>query len=556
MKKTFSLLLALMLCLISGSALADTVSATAQGFGGDVTVTLIVEDNTLTDVKIVGDNETASIGAAAIEKMAGNMLAAGTIEVDAVAGATKTSTAVLAAAADALAQANLTADQLVKAEGSAEAEAAEDVSCDIVIVGAGAAGMSAAIEAADLGLNVILVEKMSIVGGTTSLASTAINAGDSSVQKALGIQFSVEDYYAKESSSANGKLMSEEYLRTLTGKSGEAIDWLVGMGMDLGRVINDMQHTPSDGGSLGAMMVPVFRDNVISRGVDLRVDTKAVSLTTDGDTVNGVIVEGPNGSYTISAPAVVLATGTFAASPEMVDQYTPTWSGYPSTSAVGCTGDGINMALAVGAAIDNMEIAATQTFAYDTGNGAISMTNIRHNGAILVNTQGERFASESGVKAVNIKEQEGGYGFLIFDQTVVDSAAYVQGYKDLGYFVEAETLDALAEALGVPADKLTATCERYAGFVANQNDEDFGRASSMFSAIDTAPFYGVKISPANQSTFGGIVTDTASHVLREDGSVIAGLYAAGETCNYSIYTTSPVVYGRIAAQTACEEIAK
>lgn len=555
-RKWLCCLLALALLLTSACVPAfaeETYTASAKGFGGDVTVTLTLDGNRLTGVTAEGANETPGVGTVALEKLPAQMRRTGTIAVDAVAGATFTSQAVLAAAADALAQAGLTAEQLVPAEADAQA-VATDVNCDVVIVGAGAAGMSAAIEAANLGMNVIVVEKMSMVGGTTTLASTAINAGGSSIQAKLGIEFSAEDYYAKESSTANGKRMSEDYLRVLTSKSGEAIDWLVDMGADLGRVINNMQHTPTDGGSLGAMLVPLLSSQMDAKGVDVRTDTKAVSLIEANGKVCGVAVEDPDGSYTIGANAVVLATGTFAASPEMVSKYTPAWAGYPSTSAVGCTGDGINMALELGAAVANMDVAVTQTFAYDTGKGAISMTNVRHNGAILVNNQGVRFASESAVKAVDIKAQDGGYGFLIFDQTVMDSAAFIQQYNELGYFTKGETIEELAEKLGLPAAQLAETCARYAGFVKAGKDEDFGRASSMFSAIDTAPFYGVKISPANQSTFGGLVTDVSTRVLREDGSAIEGLYAAGEVCNYSIYTTSPVVYGRIAAQTAYAEM--
>ena len=182
------------------------------------------------------------------------------------------------------------------------------------------------------------------------------------------------------------------------------------------------------------------------------------------------------------------------------------------------------------------------------------MTNLRHNGAIIINNSGVRFGNEEGgLKAADIKAQDGGYGYLIFDQAVVDSAAYVQDYKELGYFVEAETLEELAEKQDVPAEALCETCEHFGSFVSNGNDEGFGRTASMFSTLDQAPFYAAKISPANQSTLGGIVTDTSTHVLREDGSAIKGLYSAGETTNYSIYTTSPVVYGRIAAQTILSE---
>ena len=144
------------------------------------------------------------------------------------------------------------------------------------------------------------------------------------------------------------------------------------------------------------------------------------------------------------------------------------------------------MGLAVGAALDDMDNAGPQSVAYDTGSGAVSLTNVRYNGAILVNSDGVRFTSESGPSmpiATAITEQEGGYAYLIFDQASVDNAALMQDYKDRGYFTEAETVEELAEALGIDAEALAQTVENYHTVYDTGVDEEFGRNNHIFITI-------------------------------------------------------------------------
>jgi uncharacterized protein with FMN-binding domain len=243
----------------------------------------------------------------------------------------------------------------------------------------------------------------------------------------------------------------------------------------------------------------------------------------------------------------------------MVDQYTPAWSGYPSTASVGATGDGLTMALALGAALNDMDNAGPQSVAYDTGSGAVSLTNVRYNGAILVNASASRFTSESGPSmpiAKAITEQDGGYAYLIFDQTSVDNAALMQDYKNRGYFIEAETVEELANALGLDAQALNDTLEKYHTVYDTGIDEEFGRNNHIFSRLDTAPYYGVKISPANQTTYGGLVIDLETRVVKEDGTIIDGLYAAGEvTACRGSGTSIALVLGKLAGQVVADDIA-
>ena len=444
-----------------------------------------------------------------------------------------------------------TASQAETQQGEAESR---DEQTQVVIVGAGGAGMAAAIEATDQGLEVILLEKLSLIGGTTAMASTAYNAGGMRLQLEADPPYTADDAYR----DWVGDGEDDPFLRLLADRSGATGDWLVDMGADLGQ-FNGKQVMTSDGSALGSMLVTVLGDNVSSRGIDLRTGTRATELTVDENgRVTGVLAEDKEGVYTIYADAVILATGGFASNPEMVDEYTPQWSGYPSTASVGATGDGITMGLAVGAALDDMDNAGPQSVAYDTGSGAVSLTNVRYNGAILVNSDGVRFTSESGPSmpiATAITEQEGGYAYLIFDQASVDNAALMQDYKDRGYFTEAETVEELAEALGIDAEALAQTVENYHTVYDTGVDEEFGRNNHIFSRLDQAPYYGVKISPANQTTYGGLLIDLETHVLREDGTVIEGLYAAGEVaaCRGS-GTSIALVLGKLAGEVVAEEV--
>ena len=284
----------------------------------------------------------------------------------------------------------------------------------------------------------------------------------------------------------------------------------------------------------------------------------SLAFSEDGR-VSGVKATMNGAEYTFNAKGgVVLATGGFASNPELVMRFSPQWAGYPSTASVGAEGDGILMAEKLGAKLDNMALAGPQTVAYDTGHGAVSLTNVRYNGAILVGKTGKRFTNELGNTAVigaDIKKQEGGVAFLIFDRTSVENAALMKKYESQGYFVKAETLNELAGKLGIDKTNLEATVERWHGFFDKKKDEDFGRTQSMFSRIDKAPYYGQKISPASQTTYGGVERNADGAALKTDGSVIPGLFVAGETADqYGQGVSLGIVTGRIAARGALKAI--
>ena len=556
--KAVLLAMGLVSCGLAQAALTSgTYVAEGKGNNGPVVVETTIENGAITKIRVLKNSETPMIGETAIKLLPTKIVDRQSLDIDKVAGATNSSNAILTAVGEVLKKAGGSkADLKAVAQKKDQAAVLEDANTDVVVVGAGGSGMAAAIEAKRKGLNVILIEKLPMIGGTTALSSTAFNAGGSKIQMALKKPYTADDYYLK----LKGKGPDDASLRNLADLSGPTTDWLVDMGADLGRVINGSQHTPNDGGALGAMLVPVMKKQLDKLGIEPRTSTKAEDLYVKDGRVAGVRVSHDNGKYVIHAKGVILATGGFASNPELVAKYTPMWAGYPSTASRGATGDALAMATKVGAALGQMDRSGPQTVAYQTGNGAVSLTNVRYNGAILVNEDGNRFVNELALTPIlgkAIKDQKDRHAYLIFDQASVDRAALMKKYKEAGYFVEAPTLDALAKKLGINAENLPKTVAAYQKGMDDGVDHEFGRKDSRFSRIDKVPYYGAKISPASQTTYGGVKIDLKARAVTETGKVIPGLYVSGEAASqYGQGVSIGVILGKLAADTAAEDIAK
>lgn len=556
--KAVLLAMGLVSCGLAQAALTSgTYVAEGKGNNGPVVVETTIENGAITKIRVLKNSETPMIGETAIKLLPTKIVDRQSLDIDKVAGATNSSNAILTAVGEVLKKAGGSkADLKAVAQKKDQAAVLEDANTDVVVVGAGGSGMAAAIEVKRKGLNVILIEKLPMIGGTTALSSTAFNAGGSKIQMALKKPYTADDYYLK----LKGKGPDDASLRNLADLSGPTTDWLVDMGADLGRVINGSQHTPKDGGALGAMLVPVMKKQLDKLGIEPRTSTKAEDLYVKDGRVAGVRVSHDNGKYVIHAKGVILATGGFASNPELVAKYTPMWAGYPSTASRGATGDALAMATKVGAALGQMDRSGPQTVAYQTGNGAVSLTNVRYNGAILVNEDGNRFVNELALTPIlgkAIKDQKDRHAYLIFDQASVDRAALMKKYKEAGYFVEAPTLDALAKKLGINAENLSKTVAAYQKGMDDGVDHEFGRKDSRFSRIDKVPYYGAKISPASQTTYGGVKIDLKARAVTETGKVIPGLYVSGEAASqYGQGVSIGVILGKLAADTAAEDIAK
>ena len=568
----------------SDAGVSGDFTGTAKGFGGDVSVTLTLTDGAITGCTAEGKDETEGVGSQAIAKMPGEIAESGSIAVDGVSGATVTSTAIKEAAAAALTAAGLNPDDYKTAvENDATAEDST-VDADVVVVGAGGAGMTAAITAAGEGKSVVILESQSMVGGNSVRATGGMNAGKTVYQdenefgESAGVEKTLktaaEKYADNETITALAKTVSEQWaayqanptgyfdsvelmeldtmiggkgindpelVETLCANSADAIDWLDEHGITLHNVSSfggasvKRIHRPVNAEgktvSVGSYMIPLLQENCEKAGVKMMLDTTATEILTDANgAAVGVKATGASGeTVTVNAKAVVLATGGFGANLDMVVKYKPELKGFMTTNAPGIQGQGIEMAQAIGAAtvdMDQIQIHPT----VEANTAALITEGLRGDGAILINEEGKRFIDEVGTRdVVSAAEiaQTGSYSWLVVDQAMVDASSVIQGYIKKGYTVTGETYEELGKAMGVDAAAFAETMEKWNGYVEAKNDPDFGR-TSFANPLNTAPYYAVKVTAGVHHTMGGLKINANTEVLNEKGEVIPGLFAAGE----------------------------
>ena len=601
----------------SDAGVSGDFTGTAKGFGGDVSVTLTLTDGAITGCTAEGKDETQGVGSEAIAKMPGEIAESGSIAVDGVSGATVTSTAIKEAAAAALTAAGLNADDY-KIEVKADETKAEDstVDADVVIVGAGGAGMTAAITAAAEGKSVVIVESQPMVGGNSVRATGGMNAGKTVYQdenefgESAGVEKTLktaaEKYADNETITALAKTVSEQWaeyqenptgyfdsvelmeldtmiggkgindpalVETLCSNSADAIDWLDEHGITLHSVSSfggasvKRIHRPVDAEgktvSVGSYMIPLLEENCEKAGVQILLNTTANEILTDANgAAVGIKATGSTGeTVTVNAKAVVLTTGGFGANLDMVVEYKPELKGFMTTNAAGAQGQGIEMATAIGAGtvdMDQIQIHPT----VEANTAALITEGLRGDGAVLINAEGKRFIDEVGTRdVVSAAEiaQTGSYSWLVVDQAMVDASSVIQGYIKKGYTVTGQTYEELAKAMGVDEATFAETMKTWNGYVAAKNDPDFGR-TSFAKALDTAPYYAIKVTAGVHHTMGGLKINTNTEVLKADGSVIPGLFAAGEVTG-GVHGANRLggnavadftVFGRIAGQAASD----
>ena len=586
MKKLLCLFLTLALVLASAAAFSEaqpeaflftpgTYSGEAQGIFVPVKVMIQVSENEIETVLIDATGETPELGGVAAEKMAMSIMKAQTPNVDTVSGATVTSSAIIAAATQALEKAGAdiaVLDANRKDTGSAGPKDEKTIDTDIVIIGAGGAGMTAAIMLQQAGKNFVILEKMPYVGGNTTKATGGMNASETHYQKEQGIEDS-NALFAADTMKGGHALNDSSLVAVMANSSAGAIDWLDTIGAALPKIsfsggasVNRI-HAPEDGSGVGAFLVDRFSAKLAELGVEVMLETAATELITDADgKIAGVKAEGPDAVYTINAKAVILASGGFGANEEMYTTYRPDLKGTVTTNAPGATGDGIVMAQALGADLVDIEQIQLHPTVEQTTSMLIT-ESVRGDGAILVNQGGVRFTNELLTRdAVSAAElaQEGSYAYIIFDQKLRDNLKAIEKYVKSGITVQADTIEGLAEQLGIEPATLAKTLADWNEIVKNQRDPDFGRTTGMNEDLTTPPYYAIKIAPGIHHTMGGVKINTATEVINTEGQAIPGLFAAGEVCG-GVHggnrlggnaVADIVIFGRIAAESAIAYLEK
>ena len=582
MKKLMSAILCLtmLLCCVPGMAEAvytpGTYEASVQGMGGPVVVTMEFSEDAIISITAVGEQETKGLGDVAIEQLTQTVLEQQSADVDMVTGATVSSTAMLTAVADCINQAKgIAPEKTVVTEESA----------DVIVVGAGAAGLSSAASAIDHGATVIVLEANSFLGGAAGTSMGNIldlnqdvfaqaERNDAALEKYAGygedrfpepwktdyktLLQQIEEY--KNNGQEKGSLvtiervMVDHYIKGMgTDQEGNTVtlDYdMIRSGVENARGIYTwleeygltttplMEYVSTPAGR-GMGLIDLL--NKAAAGAEIRLNTRARELVVDNGRVAAVIAEDADGNrITYHAnKAVILATGSFSSNGEMVAQYQKIGTGLtaniPSNNPAGNRGDGIVMAEAVGAQLRDMGFIQTYLKGYQNLAASGEAGNAFKAAQLLVNVNAVRFADDSNQSRIVSREgndQPDGILIAIGDSKMIETLnTQKEGFTDdliaRGMAFTADSLEELAGLLGVDAATLAGTVETFNGYVDAEADPDFGR-KTFNGKVENGPFFAAKLQLACHLTFGGLVINENAQVLDTEGSPIAGLYAAGD----------------------------
>lgn len=409
-------------------------------------------------------------------------------------------------------------------------------SYDIIIVGAGGAGMTAALEAKAKGLNPVIFEKMPVAGGNTTKASSGMNASETKFQKEQGIEDN-NDLFYEETLKGGHDTNDKEMLRFFVDNSASAIEWLDTIGIRLNNLtitggMNEKRtHRPEDGSAVGQYIVDGLLKNVQEKGIPLFVNAEVQEITEKDGIVNGVdVLFNQTDDKTITAKAVIVTTGGFGSNMDMIKEVRSDLGDYVTTNQAGSTGDGIKMIEKLGGAtvdLDQIQVHPTvqQDESYLIGEA------VRGEGAIMVSAQGQRFTNELDTRdkvTATINELPEKSAFLVFDSGVKSRAKAIEQYEKMGFVLEGETIEALAEQMNVSSEELKLTLDTWNKAVSSTEDQAFGRTTGIENDLSKAPYYAIKIAPGIHYTMGGVKINTNTEVLNKEGQPITGLFAAGE----------------------------
>lgn len=545
-----------------------TYTAIAKGHNSDFNVEVTFSDSAITDIVINENDETGYMGEASMNFVKDQILTHQTVKVDTVSGATVSSGALLSAVRDAVKQAG--GDINAMTEAIVSEETWSDTTTQVVVVGSGSAGLAATMEAHGLGLDVILVEQLGIIGGSSGRAGY-IMGGGTQLQKENDIDYTTEDFVAYMTnlgatgtgggnrSEIDPGLYQEETAKLVGTMAGENVDWLQSLGVKF-RVGNENQFR-GDGSRLGPFMMKAMLESMDTFGIDYRLNTRAEEIIMKDGNVAGVKVVAPDGSsYNINADAVVMATGSYNANNDMVKKFNPKYDGYPYDVSKGSDGSGMLMVEDAGGVLKYMNQANYHSFATVWRGASRNMASTINSGAVAVNKEGNRFVNEGTYYDESccdaILSQTGGVCYVIFDQSVADTVI-VPGDNHLANNIDmyqvADTIEELAAKLGIDEKELVKTVENYKSYVETGEDQEFGRpATSMKATFQQGPFYGCEALPELHTVHGGVVVDINSRAIDEQGNAIQGLYTVGEASASHVLgsttNTVCVVQGRVAAR--------
>lgn len=554
-----------------------TYTGTGEGKGGNISVEVTVKGGTVKDIKVLSHNETPGFDKA-MDTLKEQVIKTGSTALDTVSGCTLTSKGFLQAVGAAITQAGGDPEtNTAKTVVSIKKEAKEQ-NCDVVIIGAGGAGLAAAIEAKTAGADILILEKMPMAGGNTLISGAEMAAPNNWIQQRDGITDSPEQF-AKDMMKGGDNINNPELVNVIARSALDGAKWLRD---ECGVVWEDslmffgghsVKRSLIPAGASGKELIAKMLAKAESLKIPILYKTAALELIQDKDgRVTGVIAESDTAKYTIHAKkAVIIASGGFGSNIEMRKKYNPAVDEtILSTNTVGSTGDGIIMAEKIGAALTDMEYIQTYPICDPLTGTLLYFDDARLYGhSVIVNKEGKRFVEELGrrdVISMAIKAQTGHCCYEIIDRRGFEESHLQENHApEISYLMKndlltkADTLEKAAEFFGIDQKEVVETVKRYNTYVAKGKDEEFNKRS-MVHPIEQGPFYILKAVPAVHHTMGGIKINTKAQVLKADGSVIPGLFAAGEVTGGvhgknrlgSDAIADIIVFGRIAGKTAAQ----
>lgn len=526
---------------------AGTYTGVGAGYHGEVKVEVEFDEKSILSVKVVEQAETLGIGqgmdTSPVESLPIKIVETQGLGVDVVTGATVTSNAILTAVSDAATQAG--ADSEALKEITMESKAIDETyEVDVVVVGAGGAGLAAAIRASQDGADVLVVEKQGIIGGATTRSGGKVMAAGTDIQKEAGISDNDEMMYnyLKE---IGGEYIDDVKLKAFTDNALDVYNWMIDLGVNVINVEpihksiepNRVHNTLGGGGMTdgfgGNITVPLYEEYKDLDGDIVYNTTVNEIIMNDKQEAVGVVgVKSDGSKVTVHANAVIIATGGYAQNKEMVRSYETEFPFYVTSVPTGNVGDGIKMVEKIGGQIE--EYPATQTVFLDFNSG----TGINEEAGLIVTMDGKRFVNEYsyqyhvGDALAKTGSTNGWYIATANDPTPTVQYAMTQDKT-----LKAASIEELAQLMEVDAKVLQETIDRYNGFAKNQKDEDFGKPAEFLYPIEGEQYYALKLMPAVTVTFGGIVIDENAQVLDQNNQPISNLFAAGETAFPGLFGT-------------------
>ena len=566
----------------AAASMAAPVTAEGTGVGkhGDITVAVTFDAGKIQDIKIVKNAENPILAKKVFTDLKDQVVALSSTDVDLISGATFSAKGFIDAVNDAAKKAGVT---LAKADKKALKKAARKLpktsNYDVVVIGAGGAGFSAAITARNAGANVVLLEKMPAVGGNSLISGAEMNAAKNWVQPKLGINDDSPELHAQDTFKGGDGKGDMKVSNVMTHQALDAAKWCrdyLGVRFEDDNLFFFGGHSRKRAlipvGHTGTEFIAKFQAKADELGIPVITNMKAEELIKDKDgRVVGVKATMDGSEYTFNAKGgVVLATGGFGANPEMVKKYNPKIDErFKTTDAPGSTGEALYMAERAGAELVNMGYIQTYPIC-DPLSGAIELiADARFDGAIMLNQEGKRFVEElqrRDVLSEAILNQTGRYCWVLWNDkigsisnTVKAHANEYEAFTKQGIMTTCDDLKCIADFTKIPFDQLQKTVKRVSDMAGKGNDKDFNHRAGLMD-MQQGKYYVIKAVPSTHHTMGGVRINEKAEALTAEGKVIPGLWAAGEVTGVTHGTnrlggnayTDIIVFGRIAGEAAAK----